>query len=227
MKSSLYTTAVDIWSVGCIFGSLFLRAPLFLGAVAYRCGVNGRRTRRCCIRFFTCLERRRKRTGPFSIGIRFWLVGNGDIRELCRVQSDVRAAEADFAVSEGFGWGTRFVVSDVGLQSGDAHHCWASATASFFYEWAWNDAGNGTAFLVDLGMILLVELNWIVVFFLFTLYLCLFDLAGILFDDITQKMSQYMMKTFEYLLIMLTISIFMIYERRTQNNEYRNVDNYH
>lgn len=71
MKSSLYTTAVDIWSVGCIFGSLFLRAPLFLGAVAYRCGVNGRRTKRCCIRFFTCLERRRKRTGPFSIEIRF------------------------------------------------------------------------------------------------------------------------------------------------------------
>lgn len=172
MKSSLYTTAVDIWSVGCIFGSLFLRAPLFLGAVAYRCGVNGRRTRRCCIRFFTCLERRRKRTGPFSIGIRFWLVGNGDIRELCRVQSDVRAAEADFAVSEGFGWGTRFVVSDVGLQSGDAHHCWASATASFFYEWAWNDAGNGTAFLVDLGMILLVELNWIELwFFSYSLYI--------------------------------------------------------
>lgn len=36
-----------------------------------------------------------------------------------------------------------------------------------------------------------------------------------------------MLKTFEYLLIMLTISIFMIYERRTQNNEMRNVDNHH
>lgn len=36
-----------------------------------------------------------------------------------------------------------------------------------------------------------------------------------------------MMKTFEYLLIMLTISFIVIYEWRTRNNEMRNVDNHH
>ena len=35
MGSDVYTTAVDIWSAGCIFGSLFLRAPLFLGEVLH------------------------------------------------------------------------------------------------------------------------------------------------------------------------------------------------
>lgn len=36
-----------------------------------------------------------------------------------------------------------------------------------------------------------------------------------------------MMKTFEYLLIMLTISFIVIYEWGTRNNEMRNVDNHH
>lgn len=71
-------------------------------------------------------------------------------------------------------------------------------------------------------MILLVELNCCI-FFSFTLYLCLFDLAGILLDDITQKMSQYMMKTLEYLLILLLISYNMIHEweLETMNSEMR------
>lgn len=35
MGSTQYSTAIDIWSVGCILGELILRAPLFLGEVAF------------------------------------------------------------------------------------------------------------------------------------------------------------------------------------------------
>lgn len=41
MQSPLYTTAVDIWSAGCILGSLLLRAPLFLGLVSVFGTCNG------------------------------------------------------------------------------------------------------------------------------------------------------------------------------------------
>ena len=36
MKSTQYSTAIDMWSVGCILGELLLRAPLFLGEVRPR-----------------------------------------------------------------------------------------------------------------------------------------------------------------------------------------------
>lgn len=34
-----YSTALDMWSVGCILGSLILRAPLFLGQVIFGLGI--------------------------------------------------------------------------------------------------------------------------------------------------------------------------------------------
>jgi len=31
LGATTYTTAIDMWSVGCIFAELFLKAPLFPG----------------------------------------------------------------------------------------------------------------------------------------------------------------------------------------------------